>query len=73
MRVKGDMIALAIGVVSLGIAAVVGISSSDFPLAVLSGLLACLGLVSLYALLAWLFGWPKLRWNDVTALWYLLP
>ena len=67
------MIALAIGVVSLGIAAVVGISSSDFALAVLSGLLACLGLVSLYALLARLFGWPKLRWDDVTALWYLLP
>ena len=67
------MIALAIGVVSLGIAAVVGISSSDFALAVLSGLLTCLGLVSLHALLAWLFGWPKLRWDDVTALWYLLP
>ena len=73
MRIWSGMVALSIGAVSLSIAAAVGISSSDIALAVLSGLLASLGLVSLYALLAWPFGWPKLRWDDVTALWYLLP
>lgn len=30
-------------------------------------------LISVYALLAMLLGWPKLKWNDATATEYMLP
>ncbi len=50
-----------------------GLASRHPGLGLISGLLTCLGLISVYAVLAGLLGWPKLRWNDMTAIWYLLP
>jgi uncharacterized membrane protein YqjE len=67
------LISLSIGLLSLGLGIGVGVAFEHFALGLVVGLLTCLGLVSLYALLAWIFGWPKLRWNDVFAVGYLLP
>jgi hypothetical protein len=67
------LISLSIGLLSLGLGIGIGVASEHFTLGLIVGLLTCLGSVSLYALLAWIFGWPKLRWNDVSAVGYLLP
>ncbi len=50
-----------------------GVAAEHFALGLIVGLLICLGSVSLYAVLAWILGWPKLRWDDTCAIFYLLP
>ncbi|MBB2962542.1 hypothetical protein [Methylobacterium sp. R2-1] len=58
---------------SLCVGAVVWLSASHVGLALICGLLALLGLVSAYSLLAHLLGWPPPKWSDVWAIGYLLP
>lgn len=67
------LVSLGIGLLSLGLGIGIGVAFEHFALGLIVGLLTCLGSVSLYALLALVFGWPKLRWNDVFAIDYLLP
>jgi len=67
------LISLGIILASVASGLVLGIAYEHVFLGLIVGLLMCLGLVSLYALLAWIFGWPKLRWDDPLAISYLLP
>lgn len=66
-------ISLGIVLLSLGLGIWIGLASEHFALGLIVGLLTCLGSVSLYAGLAWIFGWPKLCWDDACAIGYLLP
>ena len=63
----------SLGIVLLSLGLGVGVASEHFALGLIVGLLTCLGSVSLYSWLAWIFGWPKLRWDDACAIGYLLP
>lgn len=67
------LIALGIFVTSIMTAIAVWLGSSHLALALISGLMTGLALLSLYSLLAWIFEWPKLKWDDVWAVGYLLP
>ncbi len=66
-------ISFGIGLLSLGLGIGAGVAAEHFALGLIVGLLTCLGSVTLYAWLAWIFGWPKLRWDDLTAIDHLLP
>jgi hypothetical protein len=70
---KSLLVGLGILVVSVIVGTAVWLGSSYVALALISGLITGLALVSLYSLLARVFGWPKLRWDDIWAVDYLLP
>jgi hypothetical protein len=67
------LVPLGILVTSIIAAIAVWVGSSHLALALISGLITGLALVSLYSLLAWMVGWPKLKWDDIWAVGYLLP
>ncbi|MBM1173994.1 hypothetical protein [Microvirga arabica] len=75
MEQKRTSLLISLGILagSIGMGIVVWLGSSHVALALISGLVTGLALVSLYSLLAWIFGWPKLKWDDMWAFGYLLP
>jgi uncharacterized membrane protein YkgB len=64
---------LGILVTSVIVGIAVWLGSSHVAMALISGIFTGLALVSLYSLLAWIFGWPKPKWDDIWAVGYLLP
>lgn len=70
---KSLLIDFGILAMSVIVGITVWVASFHVALALISGLFTCLALVSIYSLLAWVFGWPKLKWDDIWAVGYLLP
>lgn len=70
---RSGLAALVIMASSLCMGVVVWLGASHVGLALICGLLALLGLVSAYSLLAYRLGWPPPKWSDVWAIGYLLP
>jgi hypothetical protein len=58
---------------ALAIAGVIAFNTSDVGLAVFSCLLTFVGLIGAYAMIRRIFGWPRLRPDDVLTALSLLP
>lgn len=63
---------LTIVLISLCIGVAAYVSTSQFGFGLLGGLISFLFLVSLYSLIATLFGWARPKWSDIWAIDYLL-
>ena len=72
-RSKTRLIGLVIILVSFSVGLFVGLEIGGFTTGLLSGLFTYLWLISVYAVSAYVFGWPRLESNDMTALDNLLP
>lgn len=64
---------IAIIVVSVLAAGIVWMTSSSLAWAGAGGLLTFFGLITACSWLAFLFGWRKPRWSDLSAIGHLLP
>lgn len=72
-RTRNALAGLLIVAASVCLSLIIWSGTSHVGVALICGLLAFLGLVSLYSMAAHLLGWPPPRWSDFWAIGYLLP